>query len=377
MDIKQSADVVIQNVCRVKKGESVLIVTNPSPDVEQISRALYESAQKAGAFAELVFQEEKSLLDYADKAVIEALKKEPSVFFSISANKLGKDEHAIVTPYRDAGGQTHDHIFHYLMDGKKSMRAVWTPGITVDMFSRCVCIDYDELKKRCDKLMSVMKGAKEIHVSAPSGTDIRVPVLNRNPMSDDGDFSLAGSGGNIPAGEVFISPVVGSGCGTGCQGKIVYDGSITLNSKDIVIRNPIEVIVKDGFVCSIKSVNPEVPGIESDAAQLLDTITQAEKKAVQMEKDGKLPPLSGKKYAENARNIGELGIGLNPAARITGNMLEDEKAFKTCHFAIGSNYDGDAQSLIHLDGIVKNPTITIVYPDNSTLVIERDGELLG
>ena len=40
-------------------------------------------------------------------------------------------------------------------------------------------------------------------------------------------------------------------------------------------------------------------------------------------------------------------------------MLEDEKVFKTCHIAIGSNYDDDAKALIHLDGLVKNPTIVV------------------
>ncbi|HPX26336.1 MAG TPA: peptidase M17 [Treponemataceae bacterium] len=376
MSITKSADVVIKTVCGVKKGEKVLIVTNPSREVSDISKALFESAKKFGASVELVVQKEKSLLDYADKEVIEALKREPDVFFSISANKLGKDEYAIINPYYDADGRKHDHIFHYLMDGKKSMRAVWTPGIGLDMFERTVTIDYAELKQRCDKLMRAMRGAKEIYVTAPSGTNIMVPVMNREPMSDDGDFTLSGSGGNVPAGEVFISPLVGTGEGTGCQGKIVYDGSITLNSKDIIIRNPIEVEVKNGFVISIKNSRPLEIGEESDADQLLDTITQAEKKAVQMEKDGKLPPGYGELYAKNARNIGELGIGLNPAAVITGNMLEDEKAFKTCHFAIGSNYDGDAQSLIHLDGLVKNPTITVIYQDGSECVIERDGELL-
>ncbi len=376
MTIDKSADMVIGKVCGVKKGEKVLIVTNPSPEVTDISKALFESAQRQGALVELVIQEEKSLLDYADKNVIDALKREPDVFFSISANKLGKDEHAITNPYYDDEGHPHDHIFHYLMDGKKNMRAVWTPGIGLDMFERTVCIDYDELKKRCDTLMTAMRGATEIRVTAPSGTDIIVPVLYRNPMSDDGDFTKPGSGGNIPAGEVFISPVVGTGEGTGCQGVIVYDGSITLNSKDIIIHNPIVVRIKDGFVTSVESKKPVVPGVMSDAEQLLDTITQAEQKALQMEKDGKLPVGSGKVYAKNSRNIGELGIGLNPAAEITGNMLEDEKAFRTCHFAIGSNYDGDAQSLIHLDGLVRNPTITVVYPDGSECIIERDGELL-
>jgi leucyl aminopeptidase (aminopeptidase T) len=56
-------------------------------------------------------------------------------------------------------------------------------------------------------------------------------------------------------------------------------------------------------------------------------------------------------------------------------MLEDEKAFHTCHFAIGSNYDNDADALIHLDCLVRNPTITVHYPNGSTVVIERDGLL--
>ena len=56
-------------------------------------------------------------------------------------------------------------------------------------------------------------------------------------------------------------------------------------------------------------------------------------------------------------------------------MLEDEKAFKTCHFAIGQNYDGDAPSLIHLDGVVRNPTIVITYKDGSAFTALENGEL--
>jgi len=108
----------------------------------------------------------------------------------------------------------------------------------------------------------------------------------------------------------------------------------------------------------------------------LQTITEAENNAAEFEGAGKLPAGSGKVYASNARNIGELGIGLNPRAIISGNMLEDEKAFRTCHFAIGMNYDDDAPSLIHLDGLVKNPTITAVFDDGHEQVIEKDGNLV-
>ena len=79
--------------------------------------------------------------------------------------------------------------------------------------------------------------------------------------------------------------------------------------------------------------------------------------------------------ARNAKSLGELGIGLNPAATVVGNMLEDEKAFRTCHFAIGANYDEDAPALIHLDGLVSRPTIVAVAPDGRETVIEEEGEL--
>ena len=57
-------------------------------------------------------------------------------------------------------------------------------------------------------------------------------------------------------------------------------------------------------------------------------------------------------------------------------MLEDEKAFTTCHFAIGENYDNDAPSLIHLDGVVRNPTIVLYYEDGSAKKIMEKGQLL-
>jgi leucyl aminopeptidase (aminopeptidase T) len=91
---------------------------------------------------------------------------------------------------------------------------------------------------------------------------------------------------------------------------------------------------------------------------------------------GKLPAGSGRPYAKNARNIGELGIGLNPKARVSGNMLEDEKAFRTCHFAVGHNYDEDAPALIHLDGLVGGPTIQAIMADGTKVAIEEEGELL-
>lgn len=361
------AQTVISTVCKVMKGEKVVIVANPETNI--IAQELYTEALNAGGEPTLIYQSAKKSMDSAEPAVIGALKSEPDVFLSISHIKLGKDPQAVATPYKTEDGRTFDHIFDYLLDGKKTMRAVWTPGLTPDMFNRTVNIDYALLAERCTKLGKKYENASFVHVTAPGGTDIIVPVEGREALFDNGDFSKPGSGGNIPAGEVFISPVVGDPAkdGSGCNGTIVFDGSMTFGDGDAIINKPIKVSVKNGFVTDIEG--------DKEAKRLLDTVTEAETKAVKMEKDGKLPQGQGEVYKRNARNIGELGIGLNPAATITGNMLEDEKAFRTCHFAIGQNYDGDAPSLIHLDGVVRNPTIVITYKDGSTFTALENGEL--
>ena len=360
-----SAQVVVGQVLKIKKGEKVLIIANPK--TAQIAQDLYTVCSDAEADAVLVYQREKTSMDNAEPSVVAAIKSAPDVIMSISSQKLGHDAEAEANPYIGENGEKYDSAFDYLLDGKKAIRAIWTPGLTPDMFDRTANIDYAELFERCKKLAAKFKGAVSVKVTAPGGTDITVPVQGREALLDDGDFSKPGTGGNIPAGEVFISPVVGNGSDAGCQGTIVYDGSMTFGDGDSILNEPIAVKVERGFVTDISG--------GEEAKRLLKTITDAEAKSIQMEKKGALPQGQGEVYKKNCRNIGELGIGLNPAAMITGNMLEDEKAFKTCHFAIGANYDDDAPCLIHLDGVVRNPTIAISYADGSSFTALENGVL--
>ena len=382
--IRSSARQVVQEVCKIRSGERVLIITNrvverPSVswknqsfsfDVAQaefISQALYDACEAAGAKVSMVTQPAKSSMDAADESVIAALKTEPDVCFSISHNKLGKDVAAISNPYKDDGGNSYDHIFDYLLYGKKTMRSAWTPGITLDMFARTVGIDYQQLQQRCKILCDLYQNVATVAIKAPAGTDLVIPVAGRKPFSDDGDFSQPGTGGNVPAGEVFISPVVGDGKEQGCRGRIAFDGSMSVNAGCVAIETPIVVDVVGGFITSISG--------GEEAQKLRDTITKAEEEALAMGRDGRLSAEDAQLYCRNARNIGELGIGLNPTATITGNMLEDEKAFRTCHIAIGENYDNDAHALIHLDGVIRNPTIDFVYTDGSRRRVLEAGVL--
>lgn len=372
------AQVVVQDVVKVKKSERVLIIANPA--TAEIAQDLYAASCETGATTTLMYQPDKTSFDNANPEVLAAIASEPEVCFSISNIKLGKDPGATAKPYKTEDGQEYTHIFDYLMDGKKTMRGAWTPGITPDMMNRTAAIDYKELQTRCANLTEIFKGAVSVRVTAPAGTDLIIPINGRGLLSDDGDFSKPGSGGNIPAGEVFISPVVGGSQlkaadgsvleqqSDGCQGVIVYDGSMTFSDGDSILETPITCKVEKGYVTEITG--------GAEARRLLKTIMEAELRPFVLEKEGKLPQGQAAVYKKNARNIGELGIGLNPAANITGNMLEDEKAFHTCHFAIGENYDNDAPSLIHLDGVVREPTIVLTYGDGTTRTILENGALL-
>ena len=187
------------------------------------------------------------------------------------------------------------------------------------------------------KLKNVLDAGNFIKVTSPGGTDATVDIRGRKAKVEGGAFTRSGLGGNLPAGEVFISPT-----SEGVSGTIVIDGTIKLAVDSIIPDQPIIVRMKDGYV-------NEVTGGRT-AKELLKLLEKGE----QMARDKGL-----KAEERNTRHIGELGIGINPEAKMTGNLLEDEKLLKTVHFAIGSNFDNDASAMIHLDGLVMNPDLWV------------------
>ncbi len=360
-DLQKAAKVAINEVLGVKKDEKVLIVTNPDKDVQSISMALYDAAFEAGASPVLIFQPVKSQLDFAEDSVISAIKSNPDIVLSISKQKLGKDKSALKNPYK-VGDKEYDSTFTYLL-GEKKMRSFWSPSVTAKMFTETVPIDYTELRETCKNIKDELDRAMEAHIVSSPGTDLVIGLDNRKAKADDGNFRDKGKGGNIPCGEVFISPALGAS-----NGVIGFDGSIVTDSGEIIIKTPIMAKVENGFVTDISG--------DEEAKELKRTIEKAERTVTEFASQGKIPKDAEAPYIQNARNLGELGIGLNKKAKIVGNMLEDEKVYGTCHIALGSNYDDDAKSLIHLDGLIKKPTITVKYVDGSEKCIIKDGKVV-
>ena len=78
-------------------------------------------------------------------------------------------------------------------------------------------------------------------------------------------------------------------------------------------------------------------------------------------------------HNEKAFAVAEFGIGTNPKAIITGDILEDEKVLGTIHIAFGNNLSmgGKLKVSSHVDGVVTKPD---VYFDKEQIM--KKGKLL-
>lgn len=209
-------------------------------------------------------------------------------------------------------------------------RVVTLPGITKDIFERAIDINYSKMRRTINKLAEILNKGNKVKVKTNSGTDVILDISGRKTDADTGYFTKKGMYGNLPAGEVSMAPRE-----TKTKGIIVID--------------------RMGDICKPKT-----------------KVFMRNGKAQEVERD---PEFKKKlwKY-KNARYVGELGIGTNPKAIISGVVLEDEKVLGTCHLAFGSSFSypgGKIKSDIHWDGILLRPTIWV---DNNKIM--DSGELL-
>lgn len=363
--LAEAARVAVEDVLRVRRGERAVIVTNPDHDVRAISEALYQAILARGADATIVVQPRRRSVELASDAVIHALRSAPEIIISMSAEKLGKDRFGLEKAYRFPGVKgSWTHIFDALR-GAKRCRAFWSPSTTIEMFERTVAVDYAWIRRQARRLKRALDAADRVQILGPSGTDIEIGLRGREARLDDGAFWTPGSGGNLPAGETHISPA-----NYDAEGLLVFDGTLSVadGGDSILPEEPVAMTVAGGLVTSVRG---------GEAARRFErSLAIGEATARKMRgKPGWSEARIGS-YARNARHLGEIGIGLNPAARMTGNMLEDEKILGTCHIAIGSNYDEDAEAFIHLDCLIHAPTIITIGPRGRLKMIMEGGRIL-
>ncbi|HEU4658493.1 MAG TPA: aminopeptidase [Capillimicrobium sp.] len=298
-DLTRAVETVVRRCLAVREGEEVVVVGDAS--TADIATALRDEAERAGADATLTLATAREIDGQEPSRAVAAALAAADVFIAPTSWSMSH------TRARKAASEA-------------GARGATMPGVTTDMLARLMACDFDLMGERSHKVADLLSAADEAHVTCPLGTDLRLRLTGREAVPDDGLYTEAGAFGNLPCGEGFISPIGGDG--------VLFTSSL---AKIGLPERPARLVVSDGRL---------VAGEGPEGGELLERLQAA---------------------GEQGTNLAELGVGTNERARLTGNILEDEKMLGTVHVAFGASagIGGTVSVPVHLDVLVLDATLTV------------------
>ena len=300
MGLEEGARRVVETCLAVKAGEKVLVVADAK--THGIGLALFDAATAADAEAML--------------ALIPPPKGKGEEPPDPLARMMADCDVVIL-----ATSQSMTHTAARRMANRAGARIASLPEVTEEMLATgALTADYLEIQKTTRRLERRLRGAKAVHVTSAAGTDVAFDVTRRDWITGDtGVCRRKGETTTLPAGEIFVAPVEGT-----ADGRLVFDAVFHEPLKD-----PVSVVVREGYAAKISGMPAAV---------------------LEMNRGGK-----------DGRNFGKFGLGLNPKARITGNVLEDEKSLGAAHVVFGDNaaYGGTVRCGVRVDAILTKATVEV------------------
>ena len=309
MTLREISRSLLQSSLAVRRGETVLIVTDNSR--LSIGQALYEAAGDLGAEALLMVMAERTVSgEEPPKAVAEAMKAAD----------------VIVCPTAKSLTHTNARIEAV----KAGARMATMPGITEAMFTKgAITADYGRVEALTAAMTERLTRADWARV-VKDGHELLLDLRGRSGVPSPGVYRTPGTSGNLPSGEAYIAPLE-----TGSKGSMVIDGSMVGVGK---LERPITVTVEAGRLTKI----------EGDGGALGILLAN-----------------------ERNATLGELGIGTNEKAVLCGIILEDEKVYGTVHIAFGTNtaFGGTNKADCHMDGVILRPDL---YLDDEPVICQGE-----
>ncbi|WP_435180290.1 aminopeptidase [Halorussus sp. AFM4] len=309
MSLRDAAETAIEQCLALGETESCCIVTDD--ERQPIGEALYEVASQVTDDATIVRFPPGTQHGAEPPEPVAAAMAASDVFLAPTTKSLS---------HTRARGKANE----------AGARGATLPGITEEVFTTGLEADYDAIAAHCEDVLDQVADAEAVRVTSPQGTDVTFEPGDREWLDDTGIVHEAGGFSNLPAGEVFVSP-------EDANGTYVVDGTMMPHG-----------LLDDGQTLEFDVEDGQVTRISDD-----DVREQVEEAAEEV--------------GDAAYNLAELGVGTNVAVtELVGSVLLDEKAAGTVHVAIGDDagIGGDTDAPIHLDGILREPT---VYADGEVV----------
>jgi len=228
-------------------------------------------------------------------------------------------------------------------------RGASMPRVERRMENSAFKANYKDVKRYAQAISKMLNKAIGAEVIFSTGDILFIDLRNRKGHADTGDCTEYGMGINFPSGEACTTAYEATPDEIEEFGEsrtkgiwpASYNGEIV---KYVVENNKIVDVIGEGKVAD-------------------------EKRAFFKENDSR-------------RNLAELGVGCNPEAIVTGNVLEDEKV-GGLHIAYGmsAHLGGKIKSDVHQDicypkdAPIQAKTLTLINKDGSKIEIIKDAIL--
>lgn len=196
--------------------------------------------------------------------------------------------------------------------------------------------DFKKIKPKVWALADLISKAEDVKITTNNGSNLKFSIKGREGRARDALCEEPGSYRSMSV-EANTAPLEDS-----ANGILMVD---LASPTDMMLDEPVKITFKDGFIVKIEG--------KENAVRLQEFFKKIGDK--------------------NIFCIAEIGIGLNPASKLTGNnYIEDESAIGTAHVGIGRNTGsgGKNKAKGHFDLIFKKPDI---FFDNTCIM--KDGQL--
>ena len=227
-------------------------------------------------------------------------------------------------------------------------RCASMPGMEKRLEKTVFEVDYNTVASYASSLENMLNNADGAEITFSTGDHLLIDLRNRVAESESGNCSISGQFINLPTGEAWKAPYEATPEETRKFGESKTKGTLPVSYDNELVK----YIIKNN--------------------RIVDIIGNG-KKAEEMRVF----------FAENdtRRNIAELGIGCNPKAVITGNVLEDEKVGLHIAYGMSSHLGGKVKSDVHQDICyskgcpVEGITLILVNSNGSKIELIRDAML--
>lgn len=321
-DVNRAAIVLIRDYIRMKRGETVLVYADGGSDPMVVEKTVEAVKARGGEPLEVWYRIDGPPGTEPPKPMAEAMKAadvliEYARTYLITTKSFEKA--------MDAGAR---HLCLTAMDGDMMIRTIGNVSLPA-------------MKAFGGALQRLTQGAKDVHVTSPAGTDLRFSIGSRPVILDTGECVVPGRDSYL-GGQISWAAVEKS-----IDGTLVVDGTVWPPDETAPLKEPIRIDIERGRVT-------EVDGGRS----------------------GRILSNWMRRFRDRRMyNVAHFCYGFNPGARISGRILEDERAFGVFVTGFGSQMasfkGGFPLAASHVDGVTLRPTVVV-----DGVEVEHDGSFV-